>query len=256
MSVSKELMGITYKLYFEGVSFFNTRTSRLDLNITAKFAGARITIAKTLNPDAKGRAQKGEKRFDNEHAASFTLTRDECCTLAEAMPALVKGNYVNPDEKDPKRKSTLSFTHFPPGKSPSFLLIDTARDRNNVICGSLKISVIPSKDSEYSAAWYIFKKNEMMRFGYFIKACCMYLDFLGCACESIKNTLRQALFELGKDGGSGNSNWGNKKEDLTEDNSDLPSRMMESDDESVPSEDSSSEPDFEVPDDVPDFLKL
>lgn len=209
-SIKDSISHILSSTNFKTPEFYNPKTSAFSYKITAQFKGVSICIPKTLNPNVSGRPKPGEKRFDREHAAMFTLDVGECCELLEAIPSLLKGTYNNPNEKNPKNKGKLIFTHFPPNENsqPSFLIVEPARDASGTIVGSLRISISPPKNSNYVYCGYSFRRVELIRFRFFLNAVCNYLDFTSCVYEANKNTTKMAIYESkSKEGNKGTQNY-------------------------------------------------
>lgn len=181
---------------------YNPKTSMIEWSVCDRFQKIRIRIAPTLNKDASGRAQKGEKRFDHENAAIFSLNVEECWQVITSIGAVVKGEYNQNDQKEQNR-GKLIITHYREDK-PSLLVFEPAK-RDNQLTGSIRITIIPPK-GEGNWVSYTFRPLELKRFGSFIRNCAENLEFIAAINECFKSTLNSAIYYYNNDKQGSNRN--------------------------------------------------
>lgn len=203
-------------------SLYNPKTSLISWDITSAGNSVHIYLAKTLNPNNVGVVKKGEKRYDHEKPAHFSLSVDECFQILEAYPKLIKGIYENPKENDPKYKKQFSLQHFrfdtSGSKFPSRFILETSKDKNGNIIPSLKLTLIPPKSfPKTQVVSYSFRISETKRFITFIETFCKNSDFLVSTITCIQSLIRQAIAK--SKNSSGNTSYKKSYESKTQDTS-------------------------------------
>lgn len=155
--------------------FYNPRLAMITLGVSVAKGTVQVSMAKTLDPNFTGRPVKGQKVYDWDNTAYFSLSAGECLNVLENLKAILDGSYVNTQEKNEKFKRIFSFTHYRDSQ-PSRLLIDRSKDQQGNATGSIIMTILPPKN-EGSPITYAFRHNEMLQFRFYIENGAKNLDY-------------------------------------------------------------------------------
>jgi len=159
-----------------------------------------ITIAKPLDPNKKGRPQKGEAKFDYKNSAKFILSPIECYQILTNMPKIMKGIYENPKETNPKFKKIFQIVHFRKKEegegTPSRLLLQLMQDDKGNTLPLVKMTIVPPKEwNNTQTASYVFKPDELKYFLNFLEA---YFKYSGLILALLEWTRSNILYGNGE----------------------------------------------------------
>jgi len=151
---------MSYNTLTQAHAFYNPSNAAFYYKVPATFSGVNIKIAKSLNPGATGRPQKGQKVYNHERACNFTMTPDECIRLLNAFPDIASGKYIDPLQKNEQYKHTFSLTHFRE-TGASILSVSPAKNKDGAIINGIFISITPPKNStDEDRAYYMLRPGE------------------------------------------------------------------------------------------------
>lgn len=127
---------------YYGKTVFYGKSATLTLTISLLKQTVGISLSPALNPQASGRPQAGEQRYNYKAACHFALTTVECATLFHTFPAILNGTYEDPTAKDPKYKNMFTFTHYP-NNQPSYFKLFVPSDNGQLRKGQMMLSLNP-----------------------------------------------------------------------------------------------------------------
>lgn len=241
---NKELLNVLFKGNNLPYCFYGTYSRLgLDFSMVGKL---QVHIAKVLEGGdaAKGKAEKGVAKYDNEHRADFTLDANECFHITENIKDLLNGTYSDPNPSCPEKyKSSLKITHFPSKETTSQFIL------NNTDFG-LKVTIVTESKESYSFVLAYNKTGKVPRYDRSV-----FLNFVDNAArnapydiqmfktkvKTLRNMIREAMDEEAKNSGSNNYKGTNNYEKRTEQVTSKPKPEPVS----VPSSHSSDEEDDE-----------
>ncbi|MCK5016753.1 MAG: hypothetical protein KAS32_06730 [Candidatus Peribacteraceae bacterium] len=186
-------------------NFYNPKMSMLSLGVSLLRGTIQVNMSKSLNPGMTGRPSKGQKVYDHDNAAYFSLSPEECQQIIEAWNPLLQGTFVNHAEKNEKYKNSLSVTHFR-NNQPSRLVLARSKDQQGNPAGTLIVSIFPPQ-GEGTPVSYVFRKNELNRCAAYIKHGAYDLDFYKDIYEGMKKAQKQEEWKNNnQQGGNGQNN--------------------------------------------------
>ena len=195
MEFIKELKSLLFKFNPSNAICYNPMTSSIEWGICDRFQKARIKIAPTLNKEATGRAQKGEKRFDHKNAAIISLSVEECWKLFMAIPLIVKGEFNQKDQnKDNIGKLVLE--HYRDGKK-SYFVVEPAK-KDGQITGTIRLTIIPPKGTGNWAS-YNLRSLELKRFSSFMENCAKNLEYESSKFDCLRSVLNSSIYSIVND---------------------------------------------------------
>lgn len=203
MNFDAIINGMSNELY--SLDFYNPRISMLRVSVSALSGTLQINIAKSLNPDHKGKPEKGMKMFDHEHPFSFSLSPAECSVIIRAYPELMKGTYKNPNPKEDKNANAITVNHFREN-SLSKLVIDRTKDRDGRPTGSI-ILVLIAPGGNY--VQYPFRPEEMDVFMNFVRNVAQNLPYDMSLISGLIKAVRKINWDERNKNSDGNSGGGN-----------------------------------------------
>lgn len=155
--------------------FYNPRLSMITFGVSVFKGTVQVSIAKTLDPNFKGMPSKGQKIYDWENTAFFSLSPEECLRIMASLDSIIHGTYNNPKEKNPKYANVFSITHFQ-NEQPSRLLIDGSKSQQGAPTGSIVITLIPPQGKGQTGS-YVCRPEEFGRVKFYLGNGAKYLDF-------------------------------------------------------------------------------
>jgi hypothetical protein len=177
---------------------YNPKMSMLSYSITANFNGVSVSISKTLNNQQQGRPQKGDKVYDHDHKAYFTLSPEECFRIMKNISSVISGSYVNPKPFTDDHKNSLVITHYPQPNEASMMLLEPSKDSNGNITNTLRITIIPPKsqrDKSYIASYFLRPGEELSLFLSFLNNVATNLEFIGSVAKAFIKTVNKNYFD-------------------------------------------------------------
>ena len=181
------------------MKFFNPKLSAITFSVSMPKGTVQIKMGKSTNTNFSGRPTKGQKIYDWENAAFFSLQPMECINILNNLQALLDGTYVNHREKLEKFKKCIVITHFRDDQ-PSRLILDRSKDQSGTPTGSVVMTAIPPK-GQGQAVSYVFRHDEMLAMRFYLENGAKNLAFFRDVLDSMEKV------EYAKD----KKNGGNKK---------------------------------------------
>jgi hypothetical protein len=177
------------------LQFFNPRTSTISVSVSVSRRTVQISLAKALDPNFKGRPAKGQKMYDHDNSLFFSLTPEESAVMFRAFDPLMKGTYVNSEEKNEKYKNVLTLTHFREDQ-PYRLIVSGSKDAKGNLTGSIVLTIIPPQ-GQGNYVSYVFRSDELDCFRSFIFHGFNSLPFLCAFRDGIAKAEKQKSYDEG-----------------------------------------------------------
>lgn len=154
---------------------YNPRISTVEFSVSLSRGTIQIAMAKTKDPNFKGRPEKGQKIYDRDNTVYFSLQPIECIHILNNLQDLINGTYVNHKEKSDKFKKCIAITHFRENQ-PSRLIIDRSKDQSGNPTGSVVMTVLPPQ-GKGSPVSYVFRHEEMLEMKFYLGHGAKDLDY-------------------------------------------------------------------------------
>ena len=183
------------------MKFFNPRLSVITFAVSINKGTVQIGMAKTTNSNFSGRPTKGQKIYDWDNTAYFSLQPIECINILNNLQDLLNGTYVNHREKMEKFKKCLVITHFRDDQ-PSRLIIDRSLDSSGSPTGSVVMTLLPPKGTGAPVS-YVFRHDEMLAMKFYLTNGAKNLDFY----KDMRESLEKIEFAKNKKSGKNNRSY-------------------------------------------------
>lgn len=191
---------------------FYGKYSRLSMMLAVKDGSLQLGIAKALDPENnRGKAEKGEARYDNDNVVNFTLSPNECYHIMTNIKDVVGGTYKNKNPKcDPKYADRFQIVHYPLNADKKTSIFGLMVDKDK----RLKITIKPAEGESLS---YVLNENPAM--GFYERS--LFIDMIkNVATQSTYQTelfkskiktIRQMFFNMKNNNNTNNNQYSNNK---------------------------------------------